>query len=484
MGSVTTPLIWAQAGGAEASSNPAAMAYLALRRWCGGTTLTSPRTSPDLEGLWVFLAALGVLFLIAMLAQGPVSALKQLFDAAGHVRLARAAAARVWRAVRLLAVAITFTVLSWTGAQSLTFLTEGPERGRADLLLLSRTRGRVEAALEQGAMAALTPLRDLAALGDNLPLLVAGLVLVFGASSAAVVSSISPSAERLRLNGRHGLSPHNPGAAGGWATAVWGGSALYVLYRLISRAAGGGDLPVGNCLVVEAAIIPVLMLLCDGFLLAWILVELRNVGAAGPGEVRLEPFQALELMPAAALGCLAALPSRYIATFVILAAQHVPAKAMATPLGPLIRWQLGPGLIVLQGGSLLLVGVVGVAAWGRGTISETLHAYGRLLAREGGRLVVVLAIAGAGCALASGSVYAVMLLLPQAGWVLAAADSYAHYATLPVGLWTLAALITLAEQNLPTASLVIEHRTEIDPALTSRGADVAVSHQESMSSRP
>ena len=234
--------------------------------------------------------------------------------------------------------------------------------------------------------------------------------------------------------------------------------------------------------MVETVVIPLLMLLCDGFLLAWILVELRNVAFAESGDDRFDIFQVIELMPAAALGCLAALPSRYIATFVSLAAQHVPAKTMATLVGGYIRWQLGSGLIVLQGASLVFVGLVGVVAWSRGSVAETLHGYGRMLTREGGRLVVVLAIAGLGCALASGTAYAVMFMLPPAGWVLAAADSYAHYATLPIGLWTLAALITLAERSLPTARFATEHQHGVGDAPPSLEDGLAASHQEPMSS--
>ena len=222
MDSVTTPLIWAQSAGAGASSNPAAMTYLCIRRWCGGLTLSSPRATPDLEGLWVFLVGLGILLLAVLVAQGPGQALRQLVDAAGHFRLMHVAADRLWRSGRLVAAVIMFTVLSWTGGQSLAFLSESPERGRADLLLLHRTRGRVEAALEQAATAALTPLRDLAGLADNLPLLTVALVLVFGASSGAF-RTLSPSSDQLNRIGKYDSFPdgRNPS---GRATLIWGGA--------------------------------------------------------------------------------------------------------------------------------------------------------------------------------------------------------------------------------------------------------------------
>ena len=66
-------------------------------------------------------------------------------------------------------------------------------------------------------------------------------------------------------------------------------------------------------------------------------------------EDRLDPFQASELMPAASLACLAALPARYMATFIWLARLNLPASVNTTPLGRYIRWQLSSGLIDLQG---------------------------------------------------------------------------------------------------------------------------------------
>ena len=57
-----------------------------------------------------------------------------------------------------------------------------------------------------------------------------------------------------------------------------------------------GELP-----VVEGLIVPLLMVICDGFLLAWLVVELRNAGFDDTGEDRLDARQAIVLMPAAVL---------------------------------------------------------------------------------------------------------------------------------------------------------------------------------------
>ncbi len=461
MGWLTMPLLWAQAAGsgsgAAAASgsaagigNPAAMAYLALRRWCSGLTLSSPQVMPSMDGLWALLAGLAALFVVAMVFQGPLSALRQLFDIPGHAALVRQATSRVWRATRLVPALITFTVLAWTGSQVLGFLAEKTDRGKTDLMLLTRSRARFELVLEQGVLAGLTPLRDLAGLADNLPLLICAVYLVFRVS-AGMLPPTGPAVGRPR----EGTSPARftpPGRAGfGWSTVIWGCGSLYILYRLVARASGSVDLPLGGCLVVEALVVPVLMLVCDGFLLAWVLTELRNAGFDQVGEDRFHPGQAFELMPAAALGCALALPARYVATLVFLVLQHLPTSVGATSVGRYIRWQLGWGLVDLQGASLVVLGSIGVVAWSRGSIGETLWGFKRLLADQAGHLIAALAMAGAAAALLAGSVYPLVLLLPPAGWVLPAADSYAHYVTLPVGLWTLAALIELTARALPVA---------------------------------
>lgn len=171
-------LVWAQAqpGGTNASA-PTPLA-LALRRWCAGLTLSSPQAAPGFHGLWALLAGLGILFIIALMAQGPLKALRQLLDVPGHIRLARAATRRVWWSSRTIAAAIAFTVISWTGAQTAVYSYDS---GKADLLLLTKSRRLGELALEQGILAGLTPLRDVAGLGDNLPLLLVAAIVVFRA---------------------------------------------------------------------------------------------------------------------------------------------------------------------------------------------------------------------------------------------------------------------------------------------------------------
>lgn len=437
----TLPVVWAQAAGSGAGSSaattPNALAPLALRRWCGGQTLCSPESVPSLFGVWVWLAGLGALLLLVMAFQGPGGALRQLFDLPGHARLTAAAVRRCRRAGRMAAVVIGATVLSWTGSQSLSF--QRPE-GRDDMLLLTRTRGPGELAVEQGAFAALTPLRDVASLGGNLPLVVAATLVLFRTSADTWGGPPVPGKRRPR-----------PSA---WAPVCWCCGGLLVLYRLVSVGSGSADLPLGGCLMVEAVVVPAVMAICDGILLAWVLVEVRDAGSDHPDGAAFDPHAAVALMPGTVVACLLALPARYLATAVLLASYYLPSSAGSSPVGTFLRWQLGRGLADVQGVALLAAGLAGAAAWGGGGVGGAVRGYLRMLATQGGRVVAVLGLAGLAAGAASAAAYLIVLALPAATWVLNAADAYAHFATLPVGLGALAALVELGERSLPEATLM------------------------------
>jgi hypothetical protein len=228
---------------------------------------------------------------------------------------------------------------------------------------------------------------------------------------------------------------------------------LYLLYRLGRRVAGPADLPVGYCLPVEAVAVPLLMVVSDGVILAWILQELRSVSLGDEGNERLDPQGVVRLVPAAILTCLLALPARYVATAISLAYSFFPPEVGATALGAVFRWQLSWGLADLQGAALLSLGLAGAVPWSRGTVSSAARGYLRLFAAEGGHLVALLFWSGLAAGVAAAVAYLLVLSLPASTWVLAAADGYAHYATLPVGLLLLAAMVELGERTLPVAAL-------------------------------
>lgn len=433
------PVVWAQVSGTATNS----LAPLALRRWYSSLTLSSPEAVPSLFGLWAWLGGLAALVALAVVFQGPGRALRQVVDLPGHVRLVAAAVARLRRAWRVLAVTIGMTVVAWTGGELRTF---SAPQGRDDLVLLTRSRGLGELALEQGIFAALTPLRDVFGLADNMPLLFLATVVLFRVSAARWGEPYVPLSLRHQRNS-------------GWVEALWGSGALYILYRLISlKMTDTGDLPLGGCIVLEVVVVPVVMVLLDGAILGWILVELRSASLGETNDDSLAPEQAVGLLPGTALACLAALPARYLATAILLLSYHLPTSASDTALGRYIRWQLSWGLADVQGAALVVVGLAGVVAWSRGTLGGAVRGYARLLAAEGGHLAALLTLAGLAAGSLAAVAYLLVLSLPVQTWVLAAADGYAHYATLPVGLTALAALVELGERSLPAAALVEENQ--------------------------
>jgi hypothetical protein len=383
-------------------------------------------------GLWAWVGGLTGLFVLAVLCQGPWHALKLLFDLPGHILLLARSVRRLFRAGRLVATICGVTILAWTANQIVSFHNR---QGDADLTVLLSSKSLREVVIEQGVLAGLTPMRDLFCLADLMPLLILGAALAF------------------RLSADRWGAPPLPGrqtdpAASGWITLYWGSAWLYVLYRL-GAMIDPGDLPLGGCLFPEAAIVPGLMLFSDGLLLAWVLVELRNVAVGSDGSEPLEPLEALALVPAATLACLAALPARYAATGALLGFLHVPTFANGVPLWAYKR--LAWGLVAMQGAALCTCGLAGAAAWSRGRVVSALRLYFRTLRGEGGHLVGVLTLSSLAAAGLAGLGYAALLSLPHQAWVLTAADSYSHYATLPIGLVTLSALIELSERTLPFA---------------------------------
>jgi hypothetical protein len=384
---------------------------------------------------------MAILLIVVLIIQGPIRALRQLFDIPGLVRLVHAAISRLRGASRLVAVTFGVTVVVWTANQTVSALSTnrsasaGESQGSKDLDVILKSKSLAEVSVEQGVMAALTPMRDLFGMGDMLPLVVVAAALLFRVSAD-------------RWGGLGGPTLDTSPAASGWTTLYWGGASLYTLYRLASMVEPG-DFPLGGCLFVEAVVVPFLMMVVDGLLLAWVLVELRCTEVGGSAGEQIDINAAISLIPSATLACVAALPSRYLGTGALLAILHVPYYAKGVPL--LVYHRLVWVLASIQGIALVAVGIAGAVAWSRGSIHGAIRGYTRLLRFEGGHLVSALGLGSLAAGAASAIAYALVLSLPHQPWVLTAADSYAHYATLPMGLITLSAFVELGARSLPFA---------------------------------
>ncbi|WP_152053617.1 hypothetical protein [Tautonia marina] len=415
------PIFWAQTVPDEFE-----MPLLALRRWFWGQTLSSAWAVPGSEGFWAWMLGLLVLLLVALVLQGPVRALGQLLDLPGHIRLLGAAVERLRASARLVMILLGASVISWTSALLLRYRRPS---GLADLSLLTRTRSVPEAAVEQGILAGLTPLRDLFSLADLLVLL-----------GIAIFVAFRFSGDRWRTNETDEHVEVKPG----WVTVSWIAASVYGLYRLVAMVASGDDLPIVGGLYIEPLVVPVVMLISDGLLASWVLVELRRAERSSDVEP-IEVAAIFALLPAAILGCLVVMPARYLATMGYLSLPYVPDGIARSVLAPVLG---GWGLLTMQGAAVALVGLVGAAPWCRGGWRGALRGYGRLLRAEGGHLVATLFLGGLAAAFPVGLAYVLVLSLPPQPWVLPAADSYAHYVTLVVGLGLLAALVELGNRSV------------------------------------
>jgi len=422
--------------------DPDAAPLLGLRRWYTHLSLTSPESAPSAHAPWAWLLGLLALLVLAVIAQGPFKALRQFVDLPGHVRLLGLALRRFRRAGRPVAVLLGTAVVSWTITQFATY--DRPER-LDDLHVFTQSKALGEMAFEQGTLAAISPLRDVAGLGDYLILLVGATMLVFKLSADRWGSS-----GQIVFADRPVLPP--------WTTLCWGATWLYAMYRFASLVIDTAGLPLGGCVIVEAAGVPLLALVADALLLAWLVVELRDAGIGIPSE-KIDARGSVALLPAAMVACLGILPARYALSGTWLLLQHAPSAGGFSAIASVVH---GWGLVNLQAAAVVTMGMAGVVAWGSGRVLEVFGDYFGLVRAEGGHLAALLAlggvIAGAGVAV----VYALMLSLPAQPWVLSAADSYAHYFTLLVGLVGLSALVELGSRALPEAEVVIVEEADVD----------------------
>ena len=441
MGPTALPILWAQATGS--SPGPGSLAPLALRRWFASLTLSSPEPVPSFSGLWWGLAGLAALLVVAIVLQGPVRALGQLFDLPGHVRLVSQALGRLRRSSRVVVVTIGATVLAWTASQTASY---NRPQGKDDLILLTKSRSLGDLAVEGGIMAGLTPLRDVAGLGDNLPLLVAATILAFQATSRRWGGPDALPAGRPRASsgvGTHRLREHRAVCPVPDHLAADGDR---------RPPPGGVRPPEAEALVIPLVVaIPLLMALADGLVLAWILAELREARPGGAGDA---PFDLWTCGGADARGGPglrggAAGPLRGHGRPARL--EHLPPSALDGPLGAYVRWQLGAGPDRPASGRADdprpgRRGLPGAAGPSSAPSSATSACSRPRPGTSSPRSPWRASRPGSSRRSPTRSSWR----CPPQTWVLAAADSYSHYATLPIGLLTLAALVELGERAAST----------------------------------
>ena len=245
------------------------------------------------------------------------------------------------------------TVAQWSLAQ--VFVWNDANR-LAEWNLLRKTKTLGELSVEQGILAALAPWRDVVGLSNNILLVIAAGVIVFRYS-----------AERW--------SGASDGPSGRKATLFWGAAWLIAFYRITGYVTDSSGLPPGGCMIVESAVVPALMLLTDGLLLAWALTELR--GPTRLDENPLDIGAAITRTSVASLACLLVLPALYAATAAWLASPYVKSLPgfLGRPLRPILSLLLQDwGLVALQAIAPLSLLLISSTPWSQGRFARALRA--------------------------------------------------------------------------------------------------------------
>ena len=402
------------------------------------------------------LSGLGGLLLLALVFQGPRRALSQFFDIPGNVRLLADAIQRFRRAGRVLVVLLLSAVASWTVWQTRFYARP---QNLEELALLLKNKGLWGVAMEQGILAALTPFRDLSGLADTMVLLLVASVLVFKAS-----------AERWAVDSLDQVDEEIPA----WGTLAWGSAWLFVIYRVIWLVLSPDGEPAYLRIYLEPFLIPLLMVIADGLLLGWVLVEFRRATLDGASEVSGQGIgEAVSWLAPAIMVCIITLPARIICVTAYLSTRYIPVTAPGWLRDALIWLLLGWGPTILQAASLVLLPLVGAAAYGpiHGGIWLV---FWKMLRAEGGRLAALVAFGVGCCGLAAALSYLILFQFPAQTWLLAAADSYSHYLTLPFGLLLLASLVEIAARVSPEPSPEAVPNDQKNPVDVQEVTDIVV----------
>lgn len=407
---------------------------LALKRWVGQGTLTTPRTTSATDLLaryWLFV--LVAIVLIVLLIQGPGRFFAGLLRKSEFETTLKMGLRRL-RARLLVPMAMFGLVLcSWSTSQLLQY---GMTANLDSLMLTLRGKTVSSFALEQGILAALTPLRDLINLADIWPMVAAGLFFAFRYSSQA---QWIPNSIKTRSQVRAQLL----------VQFFWIVASVWLVYRLVLGVSGDGGLPLHSGAWFEIVVEPITMILIDATLLAWVIVELRDSLEKGSDQLAPDAEAVFGLFPAILLIAILLAPARVFAHVVWLTwnsvletmgdSAELPARAVEW-----VVWALSWGLIDLQIVVAPLAILAGAVAFGGGSIRSTLGIAWRTLRQRGSQYFLITLAFMAFAFLSSSAMTVLMLYHPAEPWVLMAADFYAHLASLGLGLWYLSCLIELA----------------------------------------
>ena len=256
---------------------------LALKRWVAGATLTSPDTvpSPDFQSrFWL----LGLLLMIAisLIAQGP----RRFFTGLLEWSTVRQVIHLSFRRLRSRPLVPVVLGGMWLVSWSTTQLLQYDSRSGSDNLQMSlRTKTLSAFSLEQGVLAALTPLRDLSNLADCWPLVAAGIFLAFQYNS------------NLQWIPRSSMSSPMQSSSF-WTQVFWIIGCLWLVYRTVIGVSGDDGLPLNTGAYIEVVLEPAIMLIIDSFLLAWVVTEIRDSTVAQSDQMLPDFEKVANLAPA------------------------------------------------------------------------------------------------------------------------------------------------------------------------------------------
>jgi hypothetical protein len=433
------------------TTNSADAMLLALKRWVGGGTLTSPDAvaSPDFQARFWLLGLL-LMVLAGLLRQGPRAVFVGLFDWSEARRLVGLGLRRLkQRPVVPLALG-GFLLLSWTTIQLIHY---ADPLGVDNLQKSLRTKTLPVLSLEQGLLAALTPLRDLTNLADCWPLVAAAALIAFYFTSKlqwVPQSTMHRGLKNAQL----------------WAQFFWIAASVWLFYRMVVGGSSEGGLPLNSGAYIEILLEPLFMLVIDAVLLSWILTELRDAPFTDNDTLLPNVEHVLNLLPGLILVNFLIVPGRYFAHGLWLVWNSVVDLIATNGVVPpavvqYVVWGLSWGILDMQAIAFPLMILTGAAAWGRGSIRETFRIASRMLARGASTIFLITLFCGLLNLISTALISTLILSHPTEPWVLMSADSYCHYASLYIGLSLVSCFVQMGEEALVTAQAIAPDVSEI-----------------------